>query len=68
MVTSAGLSSISQAANVFQIPVAYRSYEELDYVMSKMADKVAKKYEEEGYVILSWGEAGWIASFPGAAH
>jgi len=63
MITNAGLASISRAANVFQIPVAYRNAAELDYVISKMGDAVAKKYEDEGYVILSWGEAGWIKFF-----
>ena len=60
LITSTGLATVHKAVNAFQLPATYRTPAELDYVVSKLGDEVARLYEENGMIVLSWGEAGWI--------
>ena len=45
------------------IPLLFRSWEELDYVRDKMRAPMEKKFLEKGFVILGWGDAGWVRFF-----
>jgi TRAP-type C4-dicarboxylate transport system substrate-binding protein len=41
----------------------YASDEEFDYVRDKFAPVLEKHMEEKGFVILNWGDAGWVHFF-----
>ena len=61
--TDVGLSCIIPEINVFQMPLMFNSYEELDYVRNKMAPELEKLLEARGFVVLNWGDAGWVHIF-----
>lgn len=58
-----GLSHVEPGAACFQIPMMFDSYEELDYVRERMAPELEQRLLEKGYVVLNWGDAGWIHFF-----
>ncbi len=61
--SSVGLSRIDNSIACLQIPMMFRSYEELDYVRERIAPRLEKKLEERGFKLLLWADAGWIHSF-----
>jgi TRAP-type C4-dicarboxylate transport system substrate-binding protein len=61
--TGAGLSTIEKGVMALQIPMMFDSYEELDYVWGKVAPRLEKMIEARGFVVLSWGDAGWVRFF-----
>ena len=58
--TSGGLSSLNKELDVLQIPFLFHKYEEVDTVINKMDSSFRKGFEENGYVLLGWPEAGFI--------
>jgi len=58
--TSGGLSAIYKDIDVLQIPFLFQNYGEVDYVLTKMDAYFRKGFEENGYVLLGWSEAGFI--------
>jgi len=59
-----GLSEIDRGVQALCIPMLYRSDAELDYVRSKLAPKLEARMEARGFVVLTWGEAGWVHFSP----
>lgn len=51
---------------VFDIPFFFKSYSDLDYVRNVLAGEIRKKFEEKGYVLLSWGDVGPVQLFTNA--
>jgi TRAP-type transport system periplasmic protein len=62
-VTSMGLAEIDRGVMALCIPMLYRSDAELDYVRSKLAPKLEARMAEKGFIVLNWGEAGWVHFF-----
>ena len=60
VLTSAGLSNIFSEMDVFQIPFLFNTYDEVDYVLEKMGDFFTKGFADEGYILPSWSEGGFI--------
>lgn len=60
LITAGGLREISLAAHALQIPLAYRSWDEYDYVLDKLRPTLDRIYREEGFEVLAWGDGGWI--------
>jgi len=59
-----GLREIEPSIAALQnLPLAFRSWEELDYVREKMRPDMEKKFLDKGYVVLAWGDAGWVRFF-----
>jgi TRAP-type C4-dicarboxylate transport system substrate-binding protein len=58
--TSGGLSAIFKEVNVLQVPFLFNTYEEADFVLNKMDAFFRKGFEENGYVLLDWSEAGFV--------
>jgi len=59
-----GLRDIEPSIAALQnLPLAFRSWEELDYDREKMRPGMEKKFLEKGYVVLAWGDAGWVRFF-----
>ena len=61
--TGAGMGEIEKGVAALQIPLMFTSYDELDYVRDRMAPTLEKRIEANGYVVLNWGDAGWVYFF-----
>jgi TRAP-type C4-dicarboxylate transport system substrate-binding protein len=61
--SGAGLSGIDAAVSALQVPMMLSSYEELDYVRDKISDRLEKGLAQRGFVVLNWGDAGWVHFF-----
>lgn len=58
-----GLSRVNPNAACLSIPFLYRNDAELDYVREKLASRLTAELEEQGFVLVNWGEAGWVHFF-----
>jgi TRAP-type transport system periplasmic protein len=62
--TVVGLSEIDTSVGGLSfIPMTFRSWEEYDYVRDKLSSRLEKLLLDKGFVILFWGDAGWIRFF-----
>ena len=61
--SGAGLSGIEPGVMALQIPMMFDSYEELDYVRERVAPRLEKMMEARGYLVLNWGDVGWVHFF-----
>ena len=58
-----GLSHVEPGVAALQIPMMFDSYQELDYVRDRLAPLLEERMEAKGWVVLNWGDAGWIHFF-----
>ncbi len=59
-----GLREIEPSVTALQtMPLLFRSWEEIDYVREKLRPGMEKKFLDKGFVILAWGDAGWVRFF-----
>jgi TRAP-type C4-dicarboxylate transport system substrate-binding protein len=59
-----GLREIEPSISALQsLPLLFKSWDELDYVREKMRPSMEKKFLEKGFVVLAWGDAGWVRFF-----
>lgn len=64
LITGVGLAEIDPAvAGLQQVPMFYRNYEELEYVMGKMSPVLSQRIEDKGFVVLGWMDTGWVRIF-----
>jgi TRAP-type C4-dicarboxylate transport system substrate-binding protein len=63
LLTSVGVAAIDKSVYALQIPMLYRSYEEVDYVLGKVGPKLEAALEAKGFVVLNWVDAGWVHFF-----
>jgi TRAP-type C4-dicarboxylate transport system substrate-binding protein len=64
MLTVVGLSDIDNSVAALQkMPLVFRSWEELDYVREKLRPDLDRRFLEKGFVVLAWGDAGWVRFF-----
>ena len=61
--TNLGLVEIEPSAQVTATPMLIRSYEEYDYVMDNMLPIFEQRIEANGFIPLSWSDAGWVHLF-----
>jgi TRAP-type C4-dicarboxylate transport system substrate-binding protein len=59
-VTAIGLSMIDQSIRVLELPMMFKSPEELDYVADKLWPYFQKKFEAKGFKLNDRGEVGWV--------
>ena len=59
-VTAIGLAMIDESIRVLELPMMFKSAEELDYVADKMWPYFQKKFEKKGFRLNDRGEVGWI--------
>lgn len=62
-VSNGGLSRIAPDVNVLAIPMATDSWEALDRVRQAMAPRIEALLQEKGFVVLNWGDGGWVRFF-----
>lgn len=64
MFTVVGLSAIeSSVGGLSFLPLMFQSWEEYDYVLEKLSPKLEKRMLDKGFVVLFWGDAGWVRFF-----
>jgi TRAP-type C4-dicarboxylate transport system substrate-binding protein len=60
----AGLSEIDPSVSALQkIPMLYRSLDEVEFVRSRMRPELERRMAEKGFVVLFWGDVGWVHIF-----
>jgi TRAP-type C4-dicarboxylate transport system substrate-binding protein len=63
-ITAVGLSDIDKSVTCLQyMPMMFRSWDEVDYVREKLGPALEKRMLDKGFVVLSWGDAGWVRFF-----
>lgn len=64
MLTATGLAEIEQSVYALQVmPMMFRTLDEFDHVRRKLQPRLEKKFEEKGFVVLFWVDAGWVRFF-----
>ncbi len=64
MFTVVGLSEIDPSVGGLSfLPLTFRSWEEYDYVVEKLSPRLEKLLLDKGFVVLFWGDAGWVRFF-----
>ena len=63
LLTSAGLSEIDDAFNVFGIPFMFQSDAEEQFVRAKLEPVLVKRLEAKKFKLISWGHGGWVQLF-----
>ena len=59
-----GLREIEPSIAALQnLPLLFRSWEEVDYVREKLRPAMEKRFFDKGFVVLAWGDAGWVRFF-----
>jgi len=62
-ITGIGLAYLERSFYALHIPMMYASDEEFDSVRDRYAPVLERKMEEKGFVVLNWGDAGWVHFF-----
>lgn len=64
MITVAGLREIEPGTAALQyMPLMFRSWEELDAASARLRPELERRIAERGFIVLYWGEAGWVRFF-----
>ncbi len=59
-----GLREIEPSIAALQtMPLLFKNWEEVDYVREKMRAGMEKKFLDKGFIVLAWGDAGWVRFF-----
>jgi TRAP-type transport system periplasmic protein len=62
-ITGMGLAFLDRAFYGLHVPMMYASEEEFDHVRERLAPLLESRLEEKGFVVLNWGDAGWVHFF-----
>jgi TRAP-type C4-dicarboxylate transport system substrate-binding protein len=64
LLTTVGLSQIEPAVTGLQnLPMMFEHLDDVDYVGEKLQPMLQKKLEAKGFVVLFWGDTGWVRIF-----
>jgi len=64
LVSVVGLREIEPTVGAMQnLPLLFKNWEEVDYVREKMRASMERKFLDKGFVVLAWGDAGWVRFF-----
>lgn len=61
--TVTGLAALDPAFGVFQIPLFFESWDEVNAVLARLAPDLERRLEEKGFVLVLWGHGGWVHLF-----
>jgi TRAP-type C4-dicarboxylate transport system substrate-binding protein len=62
--TAQGMAVIDESVKTLQmLPMMFRSLEEFDYVLEKVAPEIQAKFREQGFEILFWSDLGYVQFF-----
>jgi TRAP-type C4-dicarboxylate transport system substrate-binding protein len=62
-ITGMGLAFLDRSFYGLHVPMLYASDEEFDYVRHRLSPLLENRLEEKGFIVLNWGDAGWIHFF-----
>jgi TRAP-type C4-dicarboxylate transport system substrate-binding protein len=63
LLTSVGIAEVDPTVYALQVPLMYRSYEEVEFVLGKMQPRLEASLAAKGFVVLHWADAGWVHFF-----
>jgi TRAP-type C4-dicarboxylate transport system substrate-binding protein len=64
MLTVTGLSEIDRSVTALEdLPFTFRSLDEVEYVRKALTPDIQRRFEAQGFVVLFWGDAGWVRYF-----
>ena len=64
LISVVGLRDIEPTTAALQnLPLLFRNWEEIDHVREKMRPAFERRVLERGFVVLGWGDAGWVRFF-----
>ncbi|MEI7731648.1 MAG: TRAP transporter substrate-binding protein DctP [Verrucomicrobiota bacterium] len=64
LLSATGLGEIEPSVVGLQnLPLMFRSLEEVDFITEKMQPLLEKRLAEKGFVVLFWSDAGWVRFF-----
>ncbi len=66
-VTSVGLGDIDKQLLVLQLPLVFKSNADLDKARAKMSKTFEKILADKGFVLLGWGDVGFVYLFSNTA-
>ena len=59
-----GLREIEPSIAALQnMPMMFRNWDEVDYVRETIRPAMEKTFLDKGFVVLAWGDAGWVRFF-----
>jgi TRAP-type C4-dicarboxylate transport system substrate-binding protein len=59
-----GLREIEPSIAALQnLPLLFRNWDEVDHVREKLRPAMEQKFLDKGFVVLGWGDAGWVRFF-----
>jgi TRAP-type C4-dicarboxylate transport system substrate-binding protein len=59
-----GLREIEPSIAALQnLPLLFRSWDEVDHVRDKMRPGMEQRFAERGFTVVAWGDAGWVRFF-----
>ena len=62
--TGVGIGEIDPAISALQeVPMLFRTLDEFEAVRTRMEPVLARRLAERGFVVLFWGDAGWVRFF-----
>jgi TRAP-type C4-dicarboxylate transport system substrate-binding protein len=61
--TGVGLGAVYPSVRLFELPLFFKGYDEVDYVTGKLQKKMEDGFAQKGYVLLGWAEAGFVNIF-----
>ncbi len=62
-ISGLGLTFLDRSFYALHVPMMFASEEEFDYARSKLSPRLEKILEEKGFIVLNWGDAGWVRFF-----
>ena len=64
MLSIEGLSKIDDSVKALQnMPFMFRSLDEVAYVTAKLKPELDQRFLAKGFVVLFWGDVGWVRFF-----
>lgn len=64
LISVVGLREIEPAITALQsLPLLFKNWDEVDYVREKMRATMERKFFDRGFVVLAWGDSGWVRFF-----
>ncbi|MEI6803974.1 MAG: TRAP transporter substrate-binding protein DctP [Burkholderiales bacterium] len=64
LISVVGLREIEPSiAGLQNMPLLFKDWDEVDYVREKMRASMEKKFLDKGFVVLAWGDSGWVRFF-----
>jgi TRAP-type C4-dicarboxylate transport system substrate-binding protein len=59
-----GLREIEPSISALQnLPLLFRDWDEVDYVRDKLRPAMERRFAEKGFIVVGWGDAGWVRFF-----